>query len=405
MMYSRTSQCSANVLATFVCIVIAFGNAALPGADDTLEEREGRIERMTPEEKEELRRKQGRFEDMENFSEEKRDRLRKLYDQISSRADADELHKTLESYHEWLGTLSPPQRSKLLDIKNIDERIAQMKELMKLQEENRFRLLVGNLSPEDRNVIYKWLEDFALRHEEEIIERTKREYRDRLSRSDNPDEASRRRSLIGAWHWQYRGRAEGTPQPSSADFEELLKDLSPEGKKLIEPTLDTEQRHARLAEIVGRALYSRYTPPISEQDLRKFHAELPPHERERLESMDGDQVKSELRKMYHFAKMRSRGFGGPRSGSPPGGFGPPRPGPGDGGRGRRDEGRDRDSDRDHNDDRNREGKRDRDDDNAPRDERASAPGNEAKDCCHDSDECRGCTCQGRDNFRDAKRRA
>src|SRR5689334_23280450 len=120
-------------------------------ADDSYSQNAARLEKMTADQKEELRRKKLRFDGLNS---DEQQRLRELHTEITSDANAKELLDTARSYNRWLATLDSAERSTLLDIKDPQERITRIKELMQQQEERRFRDYAGNLPEEDRGAIY-----------------------------------------------------------------------------------------------------------------------------------------------------------------------------------------------------------------------------------------------------------
>src|SRR5206468_12011498 len=141
-------------------------------ADDSYAENAARLEKMTADQKEDLRRKKLRFD---GLSSDEQQKLRDLHASITSDSSSQELLETVKSYNRWLATLDSSERSTLLDIKDPQQRIARIKELMQQQEERRFRDYAGNLPEEDRSAIYKWLSEWAVAHADEIREQLPRD--------------------------------------------------------------------------------------------------------------------------------------------------------------------------------------------------------------------------------------
>lgn len=347
-----------------VCIVafLTFGTAGSVWADDDRDA--AKLKTLPPDQKDELIRKKARFD---SLSDEEKRKLRELHDSITKSQDAPELEKVMTRFCDWLKTLSSGQRAELLDLPP-EKRIERIKEIMSQQEAARFKEYTGNLPENDRDRIYKFLEEFVSTHEDRIKDRMPREMRDRLRHVD--DEA-RKRMLIGAL--QNRRNDSDMPFPAREDFEKLLQSLSPETQKQLEQARTPEEKEERTRELVRAAIWSRMFPPVSEEELRKFYTKLPVEARERLEPLDPEQMNRELRRMYYADKFRERGpwgEGGPRGGPPrggPGRSGPPdtrvddRPSDRGSGSGERDDrgdhhdGRRRSSDSDRRDnDRNRD---------------------------------------------------
>jgi hypothetical protein len=343
---SRQLALSCRTIAWAAVLGVA-GNLAAPGkavwSQETEQERAARLEKLAPEQKEDLLRKKQRFDAL---SKEEQQRLRDLHVSITGDAHARELEEIAKRYNQWLATLTSPQRAALLTIQDPKERIARIKELMEQQEEQRFREFLPNLSAEDREAVFRWLATFVGRHEEDIRKNMPPEIRERLAAA--PDEEARRRQLIMSWNWQFRRREPTVAQPSTEEFEQLLKSLSAETRHSIEQTVTAtdakvaaEQRQARIAELVRAATISRLVPQVSRDELLKYYTAMKADDprRERLEPLEGEALYRELMRMYVNERYGS-GPPGSRGSGPPGerrdgkGFpgkrppGPPGGGPG-----------------------------------------------------------------------------
>ncbi|HMC10736.1 MAG TPA: hypothetical protein VKH44_05580 [Pirellulaceae bacterium] len=306
---------------------------------------------MTSDQKDDLRRKKLRFDEL---SPDEQQHLRDLHTSITSDLNAKELLETVKSYNRWLANLDSSERSTLLDIKDPEQRIARIKELMQQQEERRFRTYASNLTEDDRKAIYKWLGEWALAHAGEIREQSPRDARQRID--DAPDDETRQRALIDAWQ-----RSRQQVAPAAADYSELLKRFSPETQKTIEssaasrlaseqeanrtPERQHELQQERLQNIVRIARYSRFFPVTSQDELLKYYAAMKSDDdrRKQLDGKEGEELRRELQRMYNWEHGVGRGGGPP---GPPGGrgFGPgpggwpgPPGGPRGDGRGRPDD--------------------------------------------------------------------
>ena len=116
-------------------------------ADDTYATSAARLQQMTPDQKDDLRRKKLRFDEL---STEDKQRLRDLHQSITSDANSRELLDTAVGYNRWLATLDATERSLLLDIKDPYSRIERIKELIQQQEARRFQQYFTNLPEKDR---------------------------------------------------------------------------------------------------------------------------------------------------------------------------------------------------------------------------------------------------------------
>jgi hypothetical protein len=294
-----------------------------------------RLQQMSAEEKEELSRKRLRFEELSPAEQE---RLRKLYGSIKADANADELLGTVTRYNRWLATLESAERSTLLDIKDPEQRIARMKELMQQQEERRFKQYFANLPSEDRATIYKWLADFVVKRADDIVKRLPLPVRQRLDEAGD-DEDRRRELLFGTWQ-RFR-RDFNLPGPGPDDYAALFERFTPETQKTIESaaanalTAEPEDQRTperqkilerqRMEDIVRTAIYSRFFRQISQEELLRFYNAMKTDDPRRrlLEGKEGEELRRELQRLYNYEQMGGRGGPGPGGR----GFGPPWPPP------------------------------------------------------------------------------
>jgi hypothetical protein len=326
----------AGLVAAVGCVAGEIPRAA---ADESYAQRVARIAGMTPEEKEELRKKKERFDAL---SPAEQQRIRELHAAIAADPDSRELMQTMTRYHRWLATLDPTDRYKLLDIKDPQERVARIKELLQQQEERRFRQYFANLPEEDRKAIYQWIGEFVATHAEQIRSRLPEGIARRLEHF--PDDEARRRELFLAWQrWR---REFDLPSPGPDDYAALLKRFSSATQKQIEAAAQAtaasesstsrdpqpskqrlqELQLRRVEELVRTALYSRFFPQVSQQELLKFYQAMKPDDprRKLLEGKEGEELHRELQRMYNWERSGwSRG--GPPDGPGPRGFrgGPP----------------------------------------------------------------------------------
>jgi hypothetical protein len=293
------------------------------------------LDALSAEEKKALLEKKVRFDALPA---DEQKRLRELNTSITSSANSQQLHSTLDRYHEWLKSLTTKQRADLLELP-AEKRIERIKELMQEQERSRLRDLGGKQLPElDIDAIFNWLDEFMKQHEEKYLERLPQEYRNKLL---DQEEVSRRRSLMRGIIM--RGPRNDFPMPMREDFDRLLPTLSAATRAALESAKTPEEKQQLARQWIFSAMISKVLPAASEEDLRKVFNELPPDQRERLERKSPEEVKRELTWRFHWKQWPSReggreGWRGPGSGfgpgfrpSGPGGGGPPGSGPVPGG--------------------------------------------------------------------------
>jgi hypothetical protein len=282
---------------------------------DTRAERAARLTKLTPAEKEDLLRKKERFEKLEPAE---RDRLRHLHESLSAVPDADQLHGVLERYSNWLKGLNSAQRSEILDMPP-DERIARIKELVRIQEGIRFRDFVDySLPAADQELIYKWLEKFVAENEKEILDSI-RDDRDRRWVREIKDDQARRRHLI--MRLPHRWGNSRMPFPSKEEIQEMIAKLSEMTRVAIDKAQDANERQARANQLVGAAIGSIVIPHVNEAELLSFYAALPADKRAPLENLDSEELRMSLRKLWRAEKLREQ-WGGRGGSRPPGGDGP-----------------------------------------------------------------------------------
>jgi hypothetical protein len=301
--------------------ILAIGSTVLWA--DSYAESAAKIESLTSEEKAELLRKKERFD---KLSDTEKKRLRDLHAQLAA---SPELEQLMGRYCNWLKNLSSSERAGLLNLP-ADQRIERIKQIVQRQENSRFLDYVEYYLPtEDRNTVRKWLETYALSHEDEIVKHMSWDLRRRVREAK--DQQSRTRLLmVGLF---FRPPNSEMPFPQKDEVDALVATLSEATRKELEKAKPAADRDHRGYEIVRAALASIAFPPPSQDELNKFYVSLPPDQKQRLEDMDPEDMRRELRRMFGFAKYRQGpgpGFpgGGPRGDGPRGPHppGPPPPG-------------------------------------------------------------------------------
>ena len=297
---------------------------------------------MTAEQKDELLHKKERFDALPDSEKE---HLRELHAKIEATPYPRQLHQTLSRYNAWLKTLSSAERAELLGLE-CDERIAKIKDILQRQESLRFREFAGNLPEQDREAIYGWLEEFVDKHEEELNKLAEKSPWSQFRSHSSDDPKRRQRSLMFTL---LRRDAEEGVTPTREDFAALLPKLSEQTRHELDRT-PTDRKAEAVRELVRAALFSKFMPQVSEDDLRTYFAKLDSRERERLETLDRDEMPPRIdphvphqpipprwaARLRPPAGRRRRlwsapggGFGPRGNGPPRGGDGPPRGGDGE----------------------------------------------------------------------------
>jgi hypothetical protein len=310
-----------------LAMVVLLSGLVLTAWADTPAERTKRLADLSPEQKEDLLRKKQRFDALDDAE---RQRLRELHAELSAAPDAAQLQGVLVRYSNWLKALQPTLRAEVTNVKlPAEKRIERIKEIVREQETKRFSEFVRfNLPPEDLDAIYQWLDRFVEEKERKIMDAI-HDDRDRRRIRDIDDDRARRRTLIT--RLAFRRPDSKMPFPSKDDIHQMVAGLSEATRKELNQTQDADVREGRAYELVFAAIGSIAFPPPSEEELRKFFAQLPAERRSPLENLDPDELQSTLRQMWRMEQFRERG-GPPRGswgGPSRGGDGPrgPRPGP------------------------------------------------------------------------------
>ena len=276
------------------------------------------LERMTDAEKQALLQKKQRFDEL---SAEDRHKLEQLHDELAQAPDCDRLRSVLDRYYQWLRTLPPGERAQLISLPT-DERLTRIREIMKSQEGQRFRMMVdGSLSQDDKQVIQRWLDEFAARHEEEILAAMADDrFREKMKELD----PEKRRLILSGVIWRPGNEM---PRPTAEDRLQLSESLSREAREMLARASNDEERDRVLNNWIRAATFSRMWKQPSAEELEEFAKNrLSPPQRDYLESLPRDRMFDELRKMYYRDRIPpDRRFGsGMRRGRGPG-PGPPPP--------------------------------------------------------------------------------
>lgn len=276
-----------------LCLLAAMwaGASAGPLGDGaSLEDRRRHLAEMSDAAKADLPR---RLREFSELSEEERDGLRRLHQQIEADPEAERLRLTMRRYCRWLEALPPFRRAELMDLKP-EDRVRRIKSM--LDEQAKWE--AKRPPSQDLQAVTRWLEQYVTRHEAEVVRTLPDMHRRRLDES-NP--AARKRLLM--W-WRWQAVSSGILQPPSpAEFAELRKTLTPETRAKLESRTVAEQ-----ARIIGAWL--KYTTlagsikggprMVDEQQLSYFFEhELSESERDRLLGLPVDQMQHELVRMYH----------------------------------------------------------------------------------------------------------
>jgi hypothetical protein len=289
---------------------------------ETPSQRRETLEKMTPQEKEDLR---TRFDKFNALSPDEQQRLRRFEEQLNADASRDRLRRIMTQFHEWLKSLSPIERSELLALASAP-RIDQIRSLQHAQEAKLGAQGGGpKLSKHDVDVLHDWEADFANNHRKELIadlppQWSTPEWQKRFGSTFAPE--SPRMVLLNARnHWRNGMVGEGKKiSVSDSELQQLMTKLSPDAAKILEPQT-TPQRIKTIGGwivIFSRArLFNRQPgegpPQVSQDELNRFFEGLPANEKDKLLALpNDDDFNRALRWKYYQQHTRPNRGAGPR---------------------------------------------------------------------------------------------
>ncbi|MCA9269621.1 MAG: DUF2613 family protein [Planctomycetales bacterium] len=313
-----------------VALVVGVAGAAKEAQEPTADSQDPRdkIEALTVTEKEELRRKTEQFE---RLSDEEKNRLRSLHDELTASPDHERLEHVMLHYNNWLATLSGQERADLLKLP-AGERLEEIKRLTAQQRAQRFREAVGTpLEPADVRVILAWLDNYVEQHEAELLATISEPIRSRVQQVQSAE--IRRKMLLMSLGRRTIGV--DLPAPKDEDLRKLISGLSQKTQETLKLAPQREQKIKLLQEWVRAAVWSRGLPQVSDETLLRFYREhrqrFDRQRQEELDSLPPEMFYQEMRKYYLQSRMFGRPHrdgegGGPPwlpDGKPPWGEGPP----------------------------------------------------------------------------------
>jgi hypothetical protein len=270
-------------------------------AEESLPERRMQVEGMTPEQKDELRRREERFAALDPAEQE---RLRRLQREIDQDPQAEQLRRVMHNYHKWLMSLPDFQREKLLEMEP-ELRLKQIKALLDEQSQRE----AGKLNPQDLAGVTLWLDEFARRHGLELVPERQRAAA-ALRFKQLPDaERDREFWRLVWWRMQWSGGPK-IPLVGPGDLVQLRNALTPETRARLESKSFNEQWTLVSAWLV-QIFRQRFKAALNDDELaRYFEQNLTDVERDRLLRLPSDEMQRQLRREYAIAMKPLDWLGG-----------------------------------------------------------------------------------------------
>lgn len=236
-----------------------------------------------------LRTKYNRFR---NLSDDQQERLRKLHQQLTAAPDAAHLQRTMLQYQQWLSELPPSRQFELREMP-LDERVR----TITMAIESSRNKTMPNLSDEQRRLLAKHIKQSG----SELIARLSPEQQRRLKMLN---ERARGAALLRI--------AKEHPSVGNELRQLAVATLTKEQRKQFENLSWREQRIAifRLIHEAWRHLYANGRHgEVGEQELEAFFAEeLDATQRENLLTLPRDEMRKQLKLLYH--GLDNRDFAG-----------------------------------------------------------------------------------------------
>jgi hypothetical protein len=240
-----------------------------------------------------------KFERFEALSAAEQQRLRDLQAQITADPHSQQLLLVLERYHEWLKTITTPQRAKLAELP-AKERVDQIEAI---QRERRDAQRLEPLNRQDMREIGRWIDELVERHRKELVAGIPQRYREWYNRQTDAD--AKRMALV----FRLFGRSRGDEQDSKVteqDVQRLTEKLSDSARAELAKADSPEAQRSVVRGWVFASLRRssswqrerRGNPVVGDELLQFLQTEVPPAERERLLKKPREEMLQELRKMY-----------------------------------------------------------------------------------------------------------
>jgi hypothetical protein len=291
-------------------LVALVGNTAR-GDGATVPDRQQYIESLPAAEKDELRRKQERFE---KLSPEEQEKLRAMEQALVQDAEGQRLREVMLRYHEWLRALPPSQRTEIM-IAPAEERIEKIKKRLDEQETQRQEFLrMQSIRPQDVEIIRNWMKSIFSRAEPELLKHVSPQQREDFKKLSD----SRRFGFVVAAVVR-KQRMENNPMQLDAimglteeDRKGLVRQLS-SGAQSAYDSAAAEADRRQLVLSWMRAAVMREIMWVSPQEVKRFadrpNPKLPDHLRDQIDYLPPNQVRAEFEGMFREESRRRYGDG------------------------------------------------------------------------------------------------
>ena len=253
-------------LAMLICVGICHGVAL---ADETLVERRQAVEKMSPEEKARLARKQEQFAHLDPAEQQ---RLRTFHEELQNDPRREQLSIVIKRYHDWVKTLDPADRAELLRLPP-EERLERVKQLRKQQE----RRKIHQLGPQDLATMGAWMERLVVAQAPPPA---------RAEMEALPADERRTRALQEFGGQLLGGRGRALLFAAMGDLASLRESLSPEARAWLE---NAPRGPDKFRLIAGWSLQAARAGLGEERLFELAAKDLPPADRQHYERLSPEQ--------------------------------------------------------------------------------------------------------------------
>ena len=280
--------------------------SALIAAESSAEQRRSFLAAMSPDEKEQLRTDEERFD---RLPDDERRRLGRLHEELRSDSDAERLESILNRYYAWLTALPPYNRAELIEMES-GKRVKWIENRLRREERRKIESL---LAGDDVKKLWKWAFEYGERHEKLFTKSLPEAQRKRLEQF-SPQ--MRRQVVFGMMlhNWHTADPKKPSPFMTADDLSRLREQISGAARERLDKmTSDQQWKTAALWLSMRRGVGSRERrgEPTKADDDRLaefFEKELSPGQRDRLLGLPPNEMQREL---YHLFLTRERQMHGP----------------------------------------------------------------------------------------------
>jgi len=277
------------------CLGIATVLVASLGAVETLSQRRRQLDGMSAEQLDDLIHNEEQFR---KLSQQERQRIRELHEQIEIAPDREKLRATMNRYCKWFETQLPYRQAKLSEDrkKTVKERVATVKEFLAL-----------DLDDKDRRSLAAWLDQYITEHGPRFVENLGPGSHTGFSRLPPERQKVFLRQMF-LRRWPTGGPGGQIPPLSEPEMARLLAGLSAKPRTMLE-TKKPAERDRIIVEWLRETAFQEVqdSQELDEQLASFFESPaIDAKERDRLMSLPSDKMLESLNEQYRAYSKQSK---------------------------------------------------------------------------------------------------